>query len=659
MSEYQLIQKKRTSKSLQELSESSERLEFGEPLYVNDTTNNVAYEISGEDPSFTIPNNKMMKYHDKNIVDKGVFYKTPSRFSTYGGTGVQLTDDQGVNITPDIPAANVFYKKPTLTKDIKLVTRQLNLGLDIFQRQNQGNPQRVTFTADAATNSITFSDGSSPLTPELEIDVIMTGVDSYPYGWIPLADLGLETGQVISIRGCPAQTGTFRYALKAAIATSAIGQNPRYVEDYGVSPYYSRLTIPEGYTHIRVYIDIFQSPDIVHLDNVTFYPVLMRIVEESTTVDVQNALDNIYGGGGVSKADYSDIAGVADKVNLLAAPEPEDYTDIKLVSAQMESTGGYLPQYPTSGLTFTSDATSNTATFSGTGPVAEAGGLPGAWVFLTGTIAASEQTTSSGWLDIDDTQIKRNHTYHLSGCPASGSEQSYYLCMQLKEEASSGSYLTYIDEGDGVDITVPDNYSFFRVFIFVTAQREERVIDLTGVVFNPVITPITLFNNYFLLGALENNGEQQLYALPARYTNRGMVTDAMWNDYAEGRNCPYSIEPGMCMVEAGDGKVRPSEDYLETPAGIVSNTHGMFIGSSVPNAKPIAVAGRVLAFVEDKKCLKIGDALKTAPNGKVAKMTRREMRKHPDKIVGYVSEFPTYENYNDVPVNGRIWVRVK
>ena len=493
MSEYQLIQKKRTTKSLQELSESSERLEFGEPLYVNDTTNNVAYEISGEDPSFTIPNNKMMKYHGKNIVDKGVFYETPNQFSTYGGTGVQLTDDTGANITPDIPATNVFYSK----------------------------------------------DGS------------------------------------------------------------------------------------------------YQT--------------------------VQNTLDNIYSTG-IPNADHANTAGVANKVNLLAAPEPEDYEDIKLVPVQMESTGGYLPQYPTSSLTFTPNTVSNTVTFSGTGPVAEAGGLPGAWVFLTGTIVTSVSPATeyaSGWLDIDNTQIKRNHTYRLSGCPAGGSEQSYYLCMQLKTTASATSYLTYIDTGNSVDITVPDDYSFFRVFIFVVAQREEHVIDLTDVMFNPVITPITPFNNYFLLGALGNSGEQQLYAVPAQYTQSGMVTEAMWNDYAEGRNCPYLVEPGMCVVEDGGGKVRPSEKYLETPAGIVSNTHGMFIGNSVPNAKPIAVAGRVLAFVEDKKCLKIGDALKTAPNGKVAKMTKREMRKHPDKIVGYVSEFPTYENYNNVPVNGRIWVRVK
>lgn len=497
MSEYQLIQKKRTTKSLQELSESSERLEFGEPLYVNDTTNNVAYEISGEDPAFTILNNKMMKYHDRDIVDKGVFYETPSQFSTYGGTGVQLTDDNGADITPDIPATNVFY----------------------------------------------------------------------------------------------------------------------YNED------------------------------------TSEYENLQNVFEE-----------------GVPQAIYAERAGAADTVKTLAVPTPEELEDIKLVPIQMEARGGYLPQYPYSsspnGLTFTADSSNNTVTFSGTGPVAEAGGLPGAWVFLTGTITgSSSQSTedASGWLHINNTMLSKGSTYKFSGCPIGGSEQSYYLCVQLKTaDVYNPSYLTYSDTGSGVEITMPEDYPFFRVFIYVLAKREESVVNLNGVVFNPVITPISPYNDYFLIGVQSRSeGYQQLYAVPAKYTQTGMVTEAMWNDYAEGRNCPYLIEPGMCMVEAGGGKVRPSEDYLETPAGIASNTHGMFIGSSVPNAKPIAVAGRVLAFVEDKKCLKIGDALKTAPNGKVAKMTRREMRKYPEKIVGYVSEFPTYENYNDVPVNGRIWVRVK
>jgi hypothetical protein len=42
-------------------------------------------------------------------------------------------------------------------------------------------------------------------------------------------------------------------------------------------------------------------------------------------------------------------------------------------------------------------------------------------------------------------------------------------------------------------------------------------------------------------------------------------------------------------------------------------------------------------------------------------MSRREARKYPERIVGIVSELPTYEKWgnHNVEVNGRIWIKVK
>jgi hypothetical protein len=42
-------------------------------------------------------------------------------------------------------------------------------------------------------------------------------------------------------------------------------------------------------------------------------------------------------------------------------------------------------------------------------------------------------------------------------------------------------------------------------------------------------------------------------------------------------------------------------------------------------------------------------------------MSRREVRKYPDRIIGTVSELPTYEKWgkHDTVVNGRIWIKVK
>ena len=42
-------------------------------------------------------------------------------------------------------------------------------------------------------------------------------------------------------------------------------------------------------------------------------------------------------------------------------------------------------------------------------------------------------------------------------------------------------------------------------------------------------------------------------------------------------------------------------------------------------------------------------------------MTREEIINYPDRIIGTVSEIPNYETWGsgNVPVNGRIWIRIR
>jgi hypothetical protein len=42
-------------------------------------------------------------------------------------------------------------------------------------------------------------------------------------------------------------------------------------------------------------------------------------------------------------------------------------------------------------------------------------------------------------------------------------------------------------------------------------------------------------------------------------------------------------------------------------------------------------------------------------------MSRREIRKYLERIIGIVSELPTYETWGDnkIPVDGRIWINIK
>ena len=138
---------------------------------------------------------------------------------------------------------------------------------------------------------------------------------------------------------------------------------------------------------------------------------------------------------------------------------------------------------------------------------------------------------------------------------------------------------------------------------------------------------------------------------------KGVWTTA-GNDFAEFR-LGEEVEAGRVVCENGDGTVSCSYKRLQPGASIVSDTYGSVIGQN-KNSIPLAVAGRVLAYpYEDWWTFEPGEAVCAGPNGTVSKMSRREMRKYPERIIGTVSELPTYEKWNDIPVNGRIWIKIK
>lgn len=140
------------------------------------------------------------------------------------------------------------------------------------------------------------------------------------------------------------------------------------------------------------------------------------------------------------------------------------------------------------------------------------------------------------------------------------------------------------------------------------------------------------------------------------------VYGAVWNDYAEYRNQIENIAPGYCVISHNDGKVSKTTMKLQACDGIVSDTFGFAIGETENCKTPLAVAGRVLAYCEgDRNDYNAGDTVCAGPDGKVCKMTREEIREWPDRIVGIVSEIPTYEVWGagQIQVNNRIWIKVK
>jgi hypothetical protein len=143
------------------------------------------------------------------------------------------------------------------------------------------------------------------------------------------------------------------------------------------------------------------------------------------------------------------------------------------------------------------------------------------------------------------------------------------------------------------------------------------------------------------------------------------VEGAVFNDYAEYRALKdpiESYEPGYCMTCNRDGKLFRTSSRMQHCEGITSDTFGFSIGRTDEATVPLAVAGRVLVYTsEDPSTYYSGQAVCASKGGCVSKMTDSEIAQNPDRIVGIVSEVPTYETWgtNNVKVNGRIWITVK
>lgn len=145
---------------------------------------------------------------------------------------------------------------------------------------------------------------------------------------------------------------------------------------------------------------------------------------------------------------------------------------------------------------------------------------------------------------------------------------------------------------------------------------------------------------------------------------------AVWNDYAEFRKDNEKEkdiqQPGKCIKENGDGTLSLTTRRLERGCEIISDTFGFSIGQDKENGcnTPIASSGRVLAYPYEsieEFANHIGWPVCSGPDGTVSIMTEEEEEKYPSRIIGTISEIPSYEEWGTgkVKVNGRIWIRIK
>ena len=142
----------------------------------------------------------------------------------------------------------------------------------------------------------------------------------------------------------------------------------------------------------------------------------------------------------------------------------------------------------------------------------------------------------------------------------------------------------------------------------------------------------------------------------------GVLYGACWNDYAEYRE-GNTTEAGRCVVETGDDSLAMSTARMIPGASIVSDTFGFAIGETDDSKTPIAVSGRVLAYpYESREEFKkvIGRPVCSGPDGTVSIMSDEEYAAKGYCAIGIISAVPDYETWGtgDVPVNGRVWIKV-
>ena len=162
-------------------------------------------------------------------------------------------------------------------------------------------------------------------------------------------------------------------------------------------------------------------------------------------------------------------------------------------------------------------------------------------------------------------------------------------------------------------------------------------------------------------------GSTRSYMLCETWFSASGVTNAVWNDYAECRNVDTD-DRGYCVTETPSGQMVKTTKRLQAGCKITSDTFGSCMGQTDEAKTPIAVSGRVLVYpYRHRANYKLGAAVCSAPGGTVDIMTREEIMMYPERIVGTVSEIPTYEVWHgglqdgndDVKVNGRIWIYVR
>ena len=220
-----------------------------------------------------------------------------------------------------------------------------------------------------------------------------------------------------------------------------------------------------------------------------------------------------------------------------------------------------------------------------------------------------------------------------------------------------GSGATIVKSDANGNVTISSTNTDTKVYNTVLAEGGAASVDYHILLGRTVDGMTGTVNN----GATESVSHPSVFFTDEGFLYANEVYGAVWNDYAEYRQSDC-LEAGRVICENGDDTLSLATERLQPGAEIISDTFGFAIGKTDKAQTPIAVSGRVLAYTyEDRNSYKPGDAVCAAPGGTVSKMTREEIREYPERIIGTVSAIPSYETWGtgNVPVNGRIWIKIK
>ena len=230
----------------------------------------------------------------------------------------------------------------------------------------------------------------------------------------------------------------------------------------------------------------------------------------------------------------------------------------------------------------------------------------------------------------------------------------------------------YVRQYSGYSTPTTDNngkYEYYRLPAADVALASNPMYDiLTTKDVNNTIPGVKTFSNTTASSSTSTGAVIIKGGLGvAKYIYGSRVYNAVWNDYAEFRQADI-VKAGYCVTETESGIMTKSTKRLQPACRLISDTYGSCMGETEDAKTPIAVAGRVLAYpYRDISKYHIGDAVCSAPDGKIDIMSRREIKKYPDRIIGIVSEIPKYNYWHggskeepfEVKVDGRIWIYVR